>query len=131
MSRAVKEWIGKTDDSAIPAHVKDRIYHRCGKRCQECGCPLDAVIKPQFDHIVALINGGPHAEFNLQTLCRPCHGVKTAADVSEKSRVYQARANHLGFKAPKHKWQSRGFPKPEPQLTASKPLKRHSTAIGE
>lgn len=120
----LKEWRGKTDDSAIPPRVKDRIYHRCGKRCQNCGCPLDAVIKPQFDHIVALINGGPHVEFNLQTLCRPCHGLKTAVDVKEKSEVTQARANHLGFTAPKHKWQSRGFPRRAPQRTASKPFQK-------
>lgn len=124
----LKEWIGKNDDSAIPPHVKDRIYHRCGKRCQECGTPLDAVIKPQFDHIVALINGGRHAEFNLQTLCRPCHGLKTAADVGEKSIVYQKRASHLGFTAPKHKWQSRGFPPRDPQHTASKPLQKRQPA---
>lgn len=124
MTRELKEWIGKTDDSAIPPRVKDRIYERCAKRCQECNCPLDAVVKPQFDHIVALINGGPHAEFNLQTLCKPCHGLKTAADVGEKSKVYQRRASNLGFAAPKHKWQSRGFAKRKPQNSTRAPERR-------
>lgn len=132
MTRTVPEWIGKHDDSPIPPRVKDRIFKRCGQRCQDCGCPLDEVIKPQFDHIVALINEGRHAEFNLQTLCRPCHGVKTAVDVKEKSRVSRARKSSLGFTAPKRKWQNpHGFPKAEPQRTASKPLTRHSTAIRE
>lgn len=126
MSRSVKEWIGTSDNAAIPPRVKDRIFTRCGGRCHECRQPLDAVIKPQFDHVLAIINGGEHRESNLQTLCRPCHGVKTVADVGEKSAVYQKRANHLGFMTPKRKWRSAGFRKAPPQRTASRPVERRT-----
>lgn len=124
MSRDVAEWIAKRDDSAIPPRVKDRIFKRCGEICHECGKPLNGRDKPEFDHIVALINGGRHAESNLQTLCRPCHGLKTVADVGEKSKVYQRRASDLGFTAPKHKWQSRPFPKRRPQNSTRAPERR-------
>lgn len=123
MSRAVPEWIGASDDAAIPARVKDRIFRRCGGRCQACRTALDAINKPEFDHITSLINQGRHAEFNLHTLCKPCHAEKTKADVGEKSRVYEKRAKHLGFFAPKTKWQSRGFPTPKPQNTASREIR--------
>jgi 5-methylcytosine-specific restriction endonuclease McrA len=126
MSRETPEWIGKNDDSAIPPRVKDRIFARCGGACQSCPTKLDGINKPEFDHIQALINGGRHAEFNLHTLCKPCHAEKTKADVGEKSRVYQKRASHLGFFAPKTKWQSRGFPSRRPQRTASRPIERRT-----
>lgn len=101
MARRVEEWIGKTDDAKIPAHVKDRIFKRCDGRCQDCNRILDGINKPEFDHIEALINNGRHAEFNLQTLCDLCHGTKTKADVGEKSRVYQKRSKHLGLRGPR------------------------------
>jgi 5-methylcytosine-specific restriction protein A len=124
VARATEEWAGKQDDAAIPPRVKDRIFRRCGGVCVECRRPLNEREKPQFDHITALINGGQHAEFNLQTLCGPCHKLKTKADVAEKSDVYQSRAKSLGFFAPKRAIQSQGFLEPEPQRSASrKPLK--------
>lgn len=126
MSRATAEWVGKTDDTAIPPRVKDRIVKRCGGRCQECRREFDGREKPQFDHIVALINGGANAEFNLQPLCRPCHGMKTKADVAEKSHVYTRRATHMGFHAPKRKWGSKGFSKSKPQNSASRSIARRS-----
>jgi 5-methylcytosine-specific restriction endonuclease McrA len=52
----------------------------------------------QCDHIVAVVNGGENRERNLQTLCGPCHGFKTKADVSEKAKVYAVKAKHLGVK---------------------------------
>lgn len=124
MTRELKEWRGANDDSAIPPRVKDRIFKRCGERCQECRRPLNGRDKPEFDHIKALINSGEHRETNLQALCSPCHGTKTKVDVGEKSKVYQRRVNNLGFAAPKHKWQSRGFPKRRPQNSTRPPERR-------
>lgn len=126
MSREVPEWIGKTDNSAIPPRVKDRIFARCCGRCQECMKPLDGINKPEFDHIIAIVNGGQHAEANLHTLCKPCHATKTKADVAEKSAVYQRRANHLGLAAPKRKIQSAGFRKAVPQRSATRPTEWRS-----
>jgi 5-methylcytosine-specific restriction endonuclease McrA len=122
----VEQWIGKTDDSAIPPRVKDRVVTRCGGTCQECRTPFSERVKPEFDHIVSLINGGAHAEVNLQPLCKPCHAAKTKVDVAEKSAVYRSRAKSLGYFAPKQKIQSPGFRPRPPQRSASRPINRTS-----
>lgn len=36
----------------------------------------------EVDHKVALVNGGPDSDDNLQSLCRECHAAKTAADLN-------------------------------------------------
>ncbi len=101
MSRTVEEWIGATDDQAIPARVKIRIFDRCGGRCVTCTLRCGGSLRPTYDHIQALVNGGEHRERNLQLLCVPCHAVKTKADVAEKSRNYRKRAKHIGVTAAK------------------------------
>lgn len=111
MSRAVEEWIGKTDDSAIPPRVKLRVFDRCGGRCAKTGVK----VRPghfQYDHIKALKNGGENRESNLQLLCTDAHKVKTRDDVAEKSKVERVRKKHLGlWPPPVQKMQSRPFPK--------------------
>jgi len=99
MSRSVAEWIGRTDDSAVPPRVKARMYVLGNGKCKQCdrfigGCKLTA----EYDHITALINGGKNCEGNLQLLCNECHRTKTGADVAEKSRVYRKQLKHLGLK---------------------------------
>lgn len=101
MSRTVAEWIGSTPDAAIPPRVKDRLRERAGHQCQLCTRPLPPGEPAEFDHIVALINGGENKESNIQVLCRWCHKPKTAADVALKSKVYRVRSRHLGFRQPK------------------------------
>lgn len=123
MTRTVPLWVGKSDDSQIPPRIKDRVVIRCGGVCQECRAPFSERVKPEFDHIVSLINGGAHAEGNLQPLCRPCHAAKTKVDVAEKSAVYQKRAKSLGYFAPKQKIQSAGFRPRRPQNSTRSPEK--------
>jgi 5-methylcytosine-specific restriction endonuclease McrA len=101
MSRATPEWIGASDDQAIPARVKVRIFDRCGGQCRNCTLPIRGKLRPAYDHIQALINGGSHRESNLQLLCVPCHAIKTKADVAEKSVTARKRAKHLGIKKPR------------------------------
>ena len=38
----------------------------------------------ELDHIVPLIDGGTHDMANLQTLCTPCHKLKTAREAEER-----------------------------------------------
>lgn len=38
------------------------------------------------DHIVAKVDGGTDDLANLQGLCRPCHGTKTAEEVARRAR---------------------------------------------
>lgn len=51
-----------------------------------------------LEHLTALCNGGDNAESNLGVTCKNCLPAKNAADVAEKSKVYQKRAKHLGLK---------------------------------
>lgn len=103
MSRAVKEWIGRTDDTPIPPRVKLRVLDRFHHRCDGCSRPIRAGDGWACDHAKALINGGENRERNLHPLCAWCHGLKTRADVHEKSRVYVTRRHHAGIKS-RTKW---------------------------
>lgn len=95
MPRTVPEWIGKTDNSAIPPRVKLRIYEKAGGKCAACGMK---VLPAEYDHIEPLIAGGENREQNIQLLCRPCHQAKTADDVAEKSAVATKAKKHIGIK---------------------------------
>lgn len=100
MSRAVPEWVASHDDQAIPARVKVRVFESAAGRCGVCTLPIRGKLLPAYDHKISLINGGRHAESNLQLLCEPCHKVKTKQDVADKSYSYQKRVRALGI-APK------------------------------
>ena len=98
--RAVPEWIGKTDDTAIPHRVRVRVFDRHGGVCHLTGRRIRAGEAWDCDHIVALANGGKHCETNLAPALKAPHREKTKADVAEKSNVYRKRAKHLGIKKP-------------------------------
>lgn len=106
MSREVPEWIADHDDQNIPPRVKVRVAKRAGDKCAICTLTIGGKLKPAFDHILAICNGGEHRESNLQLLCVPCHKVKTGADVAEKARDQRKRLKHLGIKKPRsiRKW---------------------------
>lgn len=125
MSRSTAEWIAENDNQAIPARVKVRVFDRAGGVCAVCTLPIVGRLRPAYDHKQALINGGAHAESNLQLLCVPCHATKTKADVAEKSIIARKRAKHIGAFAPRVKMQGQPFRKAAPQRTASRPLHRH------
>lgn len=52
--------------------------------CQAKGRVTAATVP---DHIKALVNGGADTEENLQSLCAPCHAIKTAADLGHQERA--------------------------------------------
>lgn len=100
MSREVPEWIGKTDDAAIPPRVRLRIFERMGGKCHLSGIKIQPGDAWDIDHIVALINGGAHRESNLAPALRSEHRKKTAADVKQKAKNDRVRKRHLGIKKP-------------------------------
>lgn len=126
MSRTVVEWCGKTDDAAIPARVRVRVFERDGGICHLSGRRITASDLWDVDHIVALVNGGKHCESNLAPALRDKHREKTKADVALKSKNYQVRAKHLGLKPSRQKIQSARFRKSAPQRTASRPIERRT-----
>ena len=95
--RSVDEWRGKSDDTAIPARVKLRVYDKAEGRCVVCTLTASAF---DIDHIVPLILGGEHREGNMQLICKPCHKAKTALDVKLKAKVARVRKRNLGIRRP-------------------------------
>jgi 5-methylcytosine-specific restriction endonuclease McrA len=100
MSRSVPEWIGRSDDSAIPDRVMDRVAEKAERCCQKCGLETVGKLRGQADHIIPLVLGGGHRESNLQWLCEPCHRAKTKLDVKLKAKVSRVRKRHLGIRKP-------------------------------
>jgi hypothetical protein len=92
----VEEWLGKTSDAKVPAHVRLRIFDRHNGVCHLTGRKIRVGEPWDLDHIVALVNGGEHRETNLAPALRDKHREKTAADLADKSKVYETRAKHLG-----------------------------------
>lgn len=110
MSRSVDEWIAASDDAAIPTRVKLRVWNRCGGKCALTGRKLQVGDDYDFDHILALCNGGEHREGNLQVVSRAAHREKTADDVKLRAKADRTRAKHLGiFPKSKTPLKSRGF----------------------
>ena len=102
MPRSVTEWIGATDDAAPTQGAKARVFNAQEGRCAACDKKMGvAGEQVEFDHVIALVNGGENRETNLQALCRPCHRAKTKKDMAEKTKVDRVRAKHLGFRKPR------------------------------
>jgi 5-methylcytosine-specific restriction endonuclease McrA len=126
VSRFVNEWIPANDDQAIPPRIKIKIFDKHGGHCALCTRKIMGSLRPAYDHRIALINGGKHAESNLQLLCVPCHKEKSRADVAEKSKVARVRAKHIGIKTNRRKIQSAGFKRSEPQHSATRPIEKRT-----
>jgi 5-methylcytosine-specific restriction endonuclease McrA len=109
--RQVPEWIGKTPDTPVPKAVKTRLLLRYGGKCYRTGHrfrPGDAI---EFDHIVALCNGGENRESNLAPILggKP-HQEKTKTDRDEKTKTDRMRLKALGlWPKSKRPLQGRGF----------------------
>lgn len=101
MSRAVPEWIGKNDDTAIPPRVRLRVFERFGGNCFISGRKIWPGQQWDCDHAVALINGGQHRESNLVPVLRVEHRKKTANDVAIKAKNDRVRKKHQGIKKPR------------------------------
>lgn len=115
MTRPVPEWVAEHDGQAIPPRVKARIWLREEGRCYLTGRKIMPGDAYEYEHRIALCNGGAHAEHNIYLALKDKHREKTRADLAEKSKVARVRAKHLGIypKSPS-RIQSRGFPKRAP-----------------
>ncbi|QCP84313.1 HNH endonuclease [Cereibacter sphaeroides] len=99
--REVEEWVGRSDDTAPPPRVKDRIIERQEGCCAITGRrfrPGDVI---EFDHIIALCNGGENRETNLQAIIGDKHREKTREDVRIKAKAASVRKRHLGIEGKK------------------------------
>lgn len=104
VSRSVPEWVGRTEDTAVPARVRLRVWQREDGRCHRCGRKIGAAEAWVLEHLKALVNGGRNAESNLALSCPWCVPAKNAEDVAEKSRVATLAKKHFGLVKPKGDW---------------------------
>lgn len=100
MARETAEWIGKTDNDAIPPRVRLRVFERHQGICHLTGRRIRPGDEWDIDHIVALINGGEHREANMAPALRSEHRIKTASDVKQKAKNDRVRKIHLGIRKP-------------------------------
>ena len=105
MTRATDIWVGATSDAKIPDRVKLRIWAREEGRCSITGLKIDARKDAyEFEHRIALCNGGRHSEDNIVLVLKAAHKAKTAADVKTRAKIDRIRKREAGIKKP-----SRGF----------------------
>ncbi len=102
MPRSVPEWIGKSDNSRIPASVKQRIVeaqdNRCALNPEHEFKPGDKI---EFDHKTPLWLHGEHRERNLQAVLAESHIRKTKAEAKIRAQVNRRRQMHLGLRPKK------------------------------
>ncbi len=98
--RKLPEWIGATDDAAIPPRVRLRVFERWLGMCHISRRKILPHEQWDLDHIVSLVNGGEHVESNLAPALRDKHKLKTKADVAEKAMIYKKRKKAIGIKKP-------------------------------
>jgi 5-methylcytosine-specific restriction endonuclease McrA len=96
--RSVDEWVGKSDDQAVPDRVKVRVFERYNGTCYLSGVKIRPGDKWQVEHIVALANGGEHRESNMAPALSVPHKEKTKLDLKIKAKIARVRKRHLGIK---------------------------------
>ena len=99
--RSIPEWIGKTDDAAIPARVRLRIWQRGIGQCEECGRKIFGGETWEIDHRIALAFGGSHRESNLRVVCSWCHRAKTRTEQAQKAKADRVGKRHAGIRKPR------------------------------
>lgn len=74
-----------------------KILERDGWRCKLCGVRTPhskrgtyADDAPEIDHIIPIAEGGDHAEYNVQCLCRRCNSEKGARALGQLGLNFRA-----------------------------------------
>lgn len=100
MSRALPEWVGKTDDSRPPPRVRVRIFEHHHGVCHISKRKIAPGEAWECEHIVAIVNGGENRESNMAPALIKPHKEKTARDVAIKAKNDRVRKRHLGLRKP-------------------------------
>ncbi len=80
--RAVKRNCRRAFNFSTIYGARDLIKVRLDPCCAECGCPDG---NWEADHIIPLIDGGPHCPTNIQRLCNSCHSKKSSFEARERA----------------------------------------------
>jgi 5-methylcytosine-specific restriction endonuclease McrA len=96
--RSTKEWIGRSDDSRPPDHVRLRVFAAHNGICHISKRAITAADTWDLEHILAICNGGENRESNLAPALIKPHRAKTARDLAQKAKNDRVRKRHLGIK---------------------------------
>lgn len=107
--RAVKEWIGRTDNAMPPPKVRQRIFDRDKGICHICKMHVDPGQSWEADHVPPLKDGGENRESKIFVAHTKCHKKLTAKQAMERAPIERKKQKHSGAKQPGRKMQSRGF----------------------
>ena len=112
--RLVPEWIGRTADSAVPPHVRLRVFETAGGRCHIAQRKIMAGEPWECDHVIALADwtgeGHGNRESNLAPALTDKHRSKTSAENTARADVRRVKSKHIGIKTPKRKIPARVNP---------------------
>lgn len=72
-----------------------RIFAAAGGKCHRCGRSLRPGDDYEFDHIVALENGGTDDDVNIAPCCDWCHVAKTGQDHEHAGHSRRAYTKHV------------------------------------
>lgn len=104
--------------------VKKAAAARANKLCEGCGGKLHAG-GYHYDHDVADGLGGEPTLENCRVLCLPCHKVKTIEHDNPRMQKADRQRNKIALAIrPPSRLQGPSFPKPGPQLSASRPVNK-------
>lgn len=103
------EWIAAHPDQAIPKVVRLRIWDREGGRCYLTGAKIRPGDKFEYEHVIALANGGEHRERNIRLALTAPHRAKTSSDAKVTAKIRRVALKHIGAWPKGQKIQSRGF----------------------
>ncbi len=81
-----RQWVER---KSIPKWAKDAVISRDRGKCSICRVDIISELEADenFDHIVAIANGGCNDLVNLQLLCRKCNRRKYVGEVAVKSSI--------------------------------------------
>lgn len=65
--------------------LRGKVLERDGYVCQKCNQPYPET-NLEADHIIPLSQGGEDRTVNMQTLCIPCHAIKTKGERNEQEQ---------------------------------------------
>lgn len=79
---------------AITPDMKlDCLLYRHNITCGLCGGELFPNDKLEWDHVHALVHGGPHVFTNIRPVHAECHKEKTARDIAANAKVKRILAD--------------------------------------
>lgn len=114
-----------TPREAITLGMKiDCLLFRYSITCGICGGEIYPGRPLEWDHVHALVHGGPHDFTNLRPVHAECHKRKTAQDVKANAKV--KRLLGVTCNGPKKKMQGQGFDKTRTRKVPSRPMRRRA-----